>query len=410
MLKVNGRMLVFAKKRLYCLIPCFLFFLVAPSLSARAPFHPFEISNRLRFNLGLGLAFDYFSLGSDTLGPLQAGLEENAISDTFQASQAIEDQSLLALSSGSISQDLGGCPDTLYYLGQETSRDIPGFGTITVPAQQIQLDGVGCSASNGSGDGKSLNSVDLDFGLEYDLFPWLFIRTGFSAGFVLPHDYSFRFAYEAEGTLTDVAGLAPDVLTNLPITVSSDTTTTLTISFYQFRVPLLLGFNLLQFKYASFYVGTGVVYLHTSYRRAISSEGTATVASSSTGTELLSQSYEPVENVFTRNGIGFLVFTGGRVTLLHGLGMYAEIRWLVAGGSGTLEGTSGLPGAGVDHASNSSGARVIDNVAPGSIPRALQSTENPTGAIRTGGLSTGFNARVFIGLNYTFDFGKSPQS
>ena len=407
----TGKMLVFLKKRLYFLVPCILFGLLVPSLSARAPFHPFEFSNRLRFNLGLGPAFNYFNLGSSSLGPLQIALEENGVIDTLEASQVIEEQGRIALPAGQTPpQSVGGCPDATYFLAERVALSSPTAGApdVVVNPQLVELDGIECGADNSYGGGSYLNTVELDFNLEYDIFPWLFLRTGFAGGFVLPKKYGFDLSYRANGRLTEVQGIPESFGGNVPIELASDTTTTFTVSAYQLRVPLLIGFNLLQFKYASFYTGFGIVYVHSTYKREITVEGEDRVISRQTRATLTSVSYEPVVNVLSRNGIGFMAITGARLTLLKGIGMYAEIRWLLEGGPSKLDGTDSVPKT--LYANDSPGARLLELVAPRSVPRALQTDANRDGAIRTGGLLTGFNARFFFGLNYTLDFGKSAQT
>ena len=357
----------------------------------------------------MGLAFNYFDLGAGTLGPLQIALAENGVQDTLQASQFIEEQGRIALPAGQTPpQSVGGCPDTTYFLAERQVVSTPeGVPDIIVDPQLVDLDGVECSASNSHGDGSYLNTAELDFSLEYDLFPWLFIRTGFAGGFILPKQYGLDLSYRAHGELTNVQNF-PTGDTEIPIELASNTTTTLTVSAYQLRVPLIIGFNLLQFKYASFYTGFGILYVHSNYRRELTVEGQDNVIARANRATLASVSYESVENVLYRNGIGFMVLTGARFTLGKGIGIYTEIRWLLEGGPAKLEGTESA--AGGLYANKSSGAILLDLVAPGSVPRALQTEGNPDGAIRTSGLLTGFSARFFFGLNYTFDFGKSPQS
>ncbi len=102
------------------------------------------------------------------------------------------------------------------------------------------------------------------------------------------------------------------------------------------------------------------------------------------------------------------MITGGKVNLWRGLGVYAEIRWLTVGAISNLQGTDRQ--VGVNYADSASASVTIDQVAPGVIAKALQTSESPDGAIRQSGLSAGFSAQFFFGIHYAFDFNPKRKS
>ena len=283
--------LVFASLKSFfvCCVSFLSFLFFVPSLSAQIPFTSFEFVNRLTIGLGTGIEPDFLELSS-TLGALDGALERGGVRDTLRRYQAIEDRAPEV----NPTSNVGGCPDTQ----QLFPEPVEAGGTTFLP-QIVSFNATQCSVLESFGEGSSIITAELDFNLEYQIFPWFFLRTGFAGAFPSAKTYGLILDYVAEAEGIQATGIPGGIGDGeLNALLSSRGRSVVRISAYQFRIPFIMGFNLIQLSRASFYVGFGIAYVYTNYTRQTTAEGVSTFIAQDVdqGIEVI-ESYEKTVNI-----------------------------------------------------------------------------------------------------------------
>lgn len=230
-----------------------------------------------------------------------------------------------------------------------------------------------CSAS-GSGDAVSLNGLDIGLRVEYDILPWLFVRTGGNYILGLKNTYELTTRFTSGG-----------------VDISDKSTVTANGSIIE--IPLLIGVNLIQNDSSSFYFAGGVAYNIASFDYGIS-----TVRTQSAGTP---PTFTDVNNTTKLNGLGIMWLVGGRTKIASGLSLFGEVKYLSAAAvkAGAVTGTTNE--AGKTYATGSNTAAGFFSAAGADLPAVIQGTGSNYGgsATGTGGLDLSY-VRWQIGVTY----------
>jgi len=153
----------------------------------------------------------------------------------------------------------------------------------------------------GSGTGKSSanSGIDANLVIEYDILPWLFVRSGVGRATGLKNTY----------TMSRTVGGATE---NLTVTTNAN----------QLEIPGLVGLNLINTSTGSLYFAAGVALIQADYTATVS-------ATNSTGT-----AYKDVENKISPSTLGFNYIIGGRVKISDGINLFGEVKFLNASAAG----------------------------------------------------------------------------
>jgi hypothetical protein len=152
--------------------------------------------------------------------------------------------------------------------------------------------------ASGTGTSTSNSGIDSNLTLEYDILPWLFVRSGVGRANGLKNTY--------EGTRT-LGGVT--------------TTGTVTSTASQLEVPGLIGFNLLHTDRGSLYFAAGVAYVSADY--------TITASGTQAGT-----TFKDVETKLSATSLGLNWIVGGRVKIADNINIFGEVKFMSAAKAG----------------------------------------------------------------------------
>ncbi|GAB4423582.1 MAG: hypothetical protein OHK0011_03580 [Turneriella sp.] len=236
-----------------------------------------------------------------------------------------------------------------------------------------------CSAS-GTGDAVSLNGLDFGLRVEYDILPWLFVRTG--GNFIM----GLKNTYELTSNFT-VGG------------VDFTDKTTVTANGTIIEIPALIGVNLVQSDKGSVYFAGGVAYNIAEYNYNVSGNRTQSAGTPTT--------FSDVENKTKQNGLGIMWLVGGRTRIVEGVTLFGEVKFLAAAAvkADAVTGTTNEAGKTYANASTgglaSSGFLFSSAAAGATAPAVIQGNGSNFGgtASGTGGLDLSYT-RWQIGVTY----------
>jgi hypothetical protein len=246
----------------------------------------------------------------------------------------------------------------------------------------VAVTGVGgstnCSAT-GTGSALALNGFDIGLRAEYDILPWLYVRTGFNYVLGLKNTYELTTKFTAG-----------------PADISDKTTVTANGSIIE--IPVLLGFNLIQNDKSSVYFAGGIAYNIASFEYNVS-----TVRTQSAGAP---PTFADVENTTKQNNIGIMWLVGGRTKIANGISIFGEVKFLSAAAvkpdavTGTTN-TAGTTYANNATASTTAGFLFGATAAGATPPAVIQGTgaNFGPGATGTGGLDLSYT-RWQVGVTY----------
>jgi len=164
----------------------------------------------------------------------------------------------------------------------------------------INPTGAGTTTVTGSGKGTSLNGIDANLVLEFDLTSWLFLRSG------VGRTTGLKNTYELSTT-----------------TGATTNTATLTVTANQLEVPGLLGLNLINTSAGSVYFAAGAAWISGDLTQTLSA--TTTTAGTT---------YKDVETKFSTSTLGFMYVLGGRVKVTDSISLFGEVKFLSAAKGG----------------------------------------------------------------------------
>lgn len=242
----------------------------------------------------------------------------------------------------------------------------------------------------GSGEGSNVSLNGLDFGLkvQYDILPWLFVRSGANYVLGMKNTYSLSNA-------TTVTALGGSVQTNA-ITFTATGST--------IEIPMLVGFNFVNNEHGALYMAAGLAYTSGTYETNLSA--TQTNSAANLGTAL---TYADVLNTTKQSGLGVMWLVGGKAKITGGVSIFGDVKFLSAAAakSGAVTGTnfSTTPGTTGGYATANAvytAASAAGAVTGAPIGGASATTySNTAGATQTGtgGLDLSYT-RWQIGVQY----------
>ncbi len=371
----------------------------------------FDIQNGIRFGLGFGYNQDYLNQ-SKRLSILANYFGNGGLEQDHKSRSALED--VFSEEGTGLSQELGGCPDTPFILEAPKPISGPGIpeGTAIDPVFSKFLSS-SCSANNGTGTGASLNGFEIDLNVQYNLFPWLFLKTGFTFGLTIPLEYSIfsnlegGFDKEISVGVYDEDTRAGDavhsngeriILNELSPSIENlvifDSTTNLRFSGYHFQLPILIGLNLFKNDVSSFYFLGGVSISFARLTKEISSNHILREGDSL----FVRFELENVRNNINAISVGLLWGLGGEYEIYENVSLYAEVRFLKnIVSNAEVSGTEKVEGQ--KYASDALEAEFIESMDRGSIAKPLQSASSDIGGNTTDILNLD-NIRWLVGTTY----------
>ena len=189
----------------------------------------------------------------------------------------------------------GGALETTYANAKASTNGCVNVG--------LGLTDTECSYK-GEGSSVALNGLDIGLRVQYDIMPWLFVRSG--ANFVL----GLKNTYTLTRTQTTAAGL------------TTTNTGTMTANGSIIEIPLLVGFNLISTEKSSMYFAAGLAFNSASYETVLSASQTV-----SAGTAI---TYMDVINTTKQSGIGVMWLIGGKTRVADGISVFGEVKFLSA--------------------------------------------------------------------------------
>ena len=363
------------------------------------------------YRIGVGFGYNGSYFNQDYMAPLAVGTK-GAIEQEISVRNAKEQRAQRA--GGGVSSPIsdltfeeGGCPDTAII--QEEPIDLSDVSAgAQINPQVIRIYGRSCAVSSASGTGLSLTALELDFVAEYDLKEWLFVRTGFTFGLVIPVQHTLGMQFGGELRDVAVAGLTASGISvpTIGAEVQVNSKATLRFSGYHLQIPITVGVDLYEDEETSFYFGGGLMFSHAAfYRRTTAQQRIQVLTSTADQAISLGDTYyRGVTNVdeipFT---IGLLYFAGARRAIDKQTSVYVEFRWLTSG-SIEIETKGTKREAGNDYANDTLAAQVFENAFPGSTAKALRGAGAPDGARTANGLNLSYTMRLTVGMISTFDY------
>ncbi len=233
----------------------------------------------------------------------------------------------------------------------------------------------GSTNCSGSGSGSDVNLTGLDMGLkvQYDVLPWLFVRSGVN------YTMGFKNTYTLTSAWTSGAGVQ--------VTDSA----TITANGNMLEVPMLVGFNFISNESGSLYMAAGLNYNSGSYDFNMSLNRTVSAGTAPT--------FQDVNNNTKQSGLGVMWLIGGRVKVAKGIAVFGDVKFLAAAAvaSGAVTGTSFA--AGNSYANSGPVNTFLTSAAVGAAtPQVIQSNGGGT-ATGTGGLDLSYT-RWQLGIQY----------
>ena len=350
---------------------------------------------------GLGYASDYFNQSYVPL--LGVGLGRGAANEEIRRYNAFEDD-VAEKSSGTVnpSYEAGGCPDIHYFLDETVELSTEPINYID--PQVIDVNGRNCLVSSSSGKSIGINALEFDFMAQYEYLPWLFFRTGITAGIVFQVSYSLGVQYH--GIAEDVklrekiAGIVGEVDAN----VFANSKAVVQYSGYHIQIPLLAGINIYDDEDSAFYWAYGLNFSIASFVREVSGQQLITIATTNDpDAETTQEIDEEYHSVVNRDEVffspGLLTIMGARRRLEDNMFLYVEFRWHV-GGSPDVQTSGTKREQDTKYASDTAPAIALETLFPGSVAQPLAGGSDPTGARTTNGLVLIYDMRLIFGLTF----------
>ena len=400
-------MYFFSISKRLCLRLCFfltaLFWCgIASSLAAK----PLYISG------GLGpLSGSYFN--QDYLTIMYIALEKGGMKEEVSRLNAKE-QEVINTYGGSPPRNInitgaeGGCPDVATLIPETSFMN--GGSNVEIPKQLIRIGGRGCAVTSSSGTGLGLNALEFDFGAQYEYLPWLFFRTGFTFGYVVPVHYGLGIQYtgDTSGINTSTPIMTPlGNVNSVGVSVLANSNAVISYSGYHLKIPLLIGMNLSDDKDSTFYWAYGLTLSFASFKREV--EGNMEIIIAATelmGTNdaiVIKPDYHKVTNRdVVKFAPGIITVMGARRRIQKNMFFFVELRSHTGGALTQTQGTQKQ--AGLSYASDTASAAALSSVFSGSVAQALQNPGAPGGGRVTNGLDLSYDSRFYFGVSYELDY------
>jgi hypothetical protein len=183
----------------------------------------------------------------------------------------------------------------------------------------------GTATASGDGSSVSLNGIDIGLKVQYDIMPWLFVRSG--ANYVL----GLKNTYTLSQTLTQTS-TGGTTTNNLTFTATGNT----------IEVPILVGFNFVNNEHGSLYFAGGVAYVSGTYETTLSASRTITGAGAAAAGQGAALTYADVLNTTKQSGLGVMWLVGGKAKITGGVHVFGDIKFLSAAAAkaGAVTGTN----------------------------------------------------------------------